>query len=403
MGNIEENKMIEEKKTDDKMDNIGENLILEENKDDEEEIKNNKEEENIFIGKEIEIINYNENLLIKKIIDYYLKTLDTSLTARFNKNIKNNKITLLLGLKLPGMKYFLSCFRIYIKSELCDKYYNNEKEIRFIEQEEDYLKEVEYYKKRIKNNYRNMETEINKNELFQRLIEISKIYPEDSKKFYEWLLDDYYLLFLSDTLQNIKSSFKNMEEYKNILKKMIYLRFNNENEIEDNDPVKSIAMKMVWLESNSQYISILLNIYQTISLKETNLFNKIEKIIENKEIQYEISTRSPYFTEEVNSPFFNIMESLLRIITSDFDMYRNLKGQEFYDFINSLKTIVQNALRIVDELIIFSKEVFTIQEFLNIQDSLNNANKSNIDNLLKILKILFDHSLFANKILKDQT
>jgi hypothetical protein len=32
-------------------------------------------------------------------------------------------------------------------------------------------------------------------------------------------------------------------------------------------------------------------------------------------------------------PFFNIMESLLKIITSDFDIYRNLKKQDFYDFV----------------------------------------------------------------------
>ena len=34
------------------------------------------------------------------------------------------------------------------------------------------------------------------------------------------------------------------------------------------------------------------------------------------------------------------MESLLKIITSDYEIYKNLKKQEFYDFINSLKTIV---------------------------------------------------------------
>ena len=120
------------------------------------------------------------------------------------------------------------------------------------------------------------------------------------------VLDDYYLLFLSDTLQNIKNSFDNLEDYKKILKKMIYLRFSNE-EKEINDIVKSLSMKMVWLESNSEYISILLNMYQALSLQEKNLFNKIEKIIDNNEIKYEVSERSPHFTEEVNSAFFNIM------------------------------------------------------------------------------------------------
>ena len=325
------------------------------------------------------------------------------MTGKFTKKIKKNNITLLLGFKLPGIKYLLNCFRTYAKSELTERYYKNEKEIRFISQDdEDYMKEVDKYRNRINNNQKNMETEINKSELFQLLNECKEKYPEDSKKFFDWLLDDYYLLFLSDTLQNIKNSFDNLEDYKKILKKMIYLRFSNE-EKEINDIVKSLSMKMVWLESNSEYISILLNMYQALSLQEKNLFNKIEKIIDNNEIKYEVSERSPHFTEEVNSAFFNIMESLLKITTSDFDIYEKLEKQEFYDFINSLKTMVQNALRIVNELIIYSKEVFTIQEFLNIQENLNIVNKSNKNNIKAILQILSNQAIFTNNLLNDET
>ena len=406
--NNEENIIIE-----DKIDNIGKNKNVEDNKKniEEKQIIEDKNGDNKInedynnIKDEIENENYNNNELFKKLNDYYLGTLNTTLTQRFNKKIKNNKITLLLGLKLPGMKYILNCLRVYIKTELMDKYYNNEKDIRLAcnDNDEELQKELNYYKNKIKNYQRNMETEINKNEIFQLLNEIGKKFPEDSKIFYNWLLDDYYLLFLSDTLQDIQNAFGSLENYKKILNKMVDLRFNVAAENENIEPLSSLAMKMVWLESNSQYVSILLNIYQKISIHEKNLFNKIEKIIDNKEIQYEISDRSPHFTEEVNSSFFNIMESLLKIITSDYEIYQNLKKQDFYDFINSLKTIVQNALRIVNELIIFSKEVFTIQEFLNIQENLNLVNKSNIENLLEVLKLLSDQAKFTNIILKDET
>ena len=389
---------IGEKKIIDGKDKIGENKINDNFK--EIEIindKNNNEE-----GNEIKKINFNNNKLIQKLIAYYLENLNTNLTERFNKKIKNNKITLLLGLKLPGIRSILNSFRIYIKTELKDKYYNNEKDIRYIQEDEECMKEVNECKRNIKNNQKNMETEINKNELFQQLNEFGKKYPEDCKNFYELLLDDYYLIFLSDTLQNIKISYNNLQDYKNIIKKMINLRFSEE-EKEMNDNIKSLSMKMVWLESNSEYISILLNMYQLLSLQVYDLFNKIEKIIDNKEVKYEVSKRSPHFTEEVNSSFFNIMESLLKIITSDFEIYENLDNQEFYAYITSLKTIVQNALRIVNDLIIYSKEVFTIQEFLNIQEHLNIVNKSNKDNILKVLHILSDQSKFTNNILKDET
>jgi len=372
------------------------------------DIHNDKEEKmNVFENeinddKDNKIIddkNKNENQLVKKLINYYLDTLNTS-PAGFINRIKANKIILLLGLKLPGIKPILNSFRIYAKSELSERYYNNEKEIRYIGQEEEnYMAEVNKYKKRIKNNQKNMETEINKNNLFQKLSELENL--DDKKEFFERLLDDYYLLFLSDTLQDIKHSFQHLEEYRNILRKMISLRFDAEEGGEGDDPVKLLAKKMIWLESNSQYISIILNIYQKISNNEKDLFSKIEKIIVNKDIQYEISNRSPPYTEEINSPFFYILESLLKIITSDFELYENLKNQDFYDFINSLKTIIQNTLTIVNDLIIYSKEVYTIQEFLNIQENLNIVNKSTKESLSKVLMILSDQSKLTNAILLD--
>ena len=53
-------------------------------------------------------------------------------------------------------------------------------------------------KNRIKNEQKSMETEINKNELFQKIIDFGKEFQEDYRQFFEWVLDDYYLLFLSE-------------------------------------------------------------------------------------------------------------------------------------------------------------------------------------------------------------
>ena len=363
-------------------------------KEDINQKEENKEETQYYMG----------NKLVKQLIEAYLEILNTLDTQRFVKKIKFNKIKLLLGLKLPGIRKTLNDFRNYIKNELREVYLDIEKELKFISiNEDDSIKQVENCNNKIKAYHKNMETEIIKNELFQKLIECGKENPEDNRQFYEWLLEDYYLLFLSDTLTNLKKSFNNLEEYKNFLKKMVFLRFNAGKEVEEVDPLKSFAMKIVWLESNSQYISILLKIYQKISVHEKNLMNKIDKIIDNHEINYEISERSPKHTEEINSSFFFMMESLLKIITTDFEIYNNLKDEEFYDFINSLKEINQDALRLVNELIIFSKEVFTIQEFLLIEEKLNNVNKSNINNILNILNIISDHTKFTNILIADES
>ena len=389
---IKNNEIKEEKK-----DN---NIIIEE-KNDIKEDKIVEKEKNYYMG----------NKLVKKYIEIYLETLDISQTARFKKKIKNNKITILLGLRLPGIRININVFKKYIKDELKDKFFENEKNLRelYPEEGEDgeegdqnaiFGNQIKQYKNRIKNEQKNMETEIYKNEIFQKLIEFGKDFQEDNRQFFDWLLEDYYLLFLAENLQDIKNSFNDLEDYKNFLKKMVYLRFNLGNE-EETDPIRLIAMKMVWLESNSEYISILLNIYKKISLQEKNLFMKIDKIINNNEIKYEISVRVLAHTEEVNAPYFYIMESLLKLLTTDPEIYINLKGQDYYDFINALKGIAQDALRIVRELDVFSKEVFTIQQFLSIEENFNFVNKSNSENILKVLQILSEHSSFMNEILVD--
>ena len=52
--------------------------------------------------------------------------------------------------------------------------------------------------------------------------------PEDYNQIYELLLQDYYLLFLSEIIPNIKNRYNELGDYINILNKMINLRFENE-------------------------------------------------------------------------------------------------------------------------------------------------------------------------------
>ena len=344
------------------------------------------------------------NQLMKKLIEFYFQTLDICSIPQFNNKIQDNKISLLFGLKLPGMKVFIDSFRNYIKNELNKKYFENEKNIKYINiEDENYYNQLKNCQDKIKNYQKNIETEITKNELFQKLIECQKIYKEDAKQFYEWLMDDYYLVFLSDIFHDIKNSFYKLDEYINILKKLLNIRFSSEIEKEKDELISLFAKKILWLESYSQYISILLSIYQKMSINENNLFIKINNIIDNNEIKYEISVRSPEYTKEINESFFLIMESLLKIITSDLDLYKNLKGQEFYVFLNSLKDISEDAFRINEDLYLFSKEVFAIKEFLAIQEGLNKVNKSNLDNILYILQILSKHTEFTKNLIEDET
>ena len=334
---------------------------------------------------------------MKVLINTYLDTVNFSLNA-VKKKIKNNKVSLLFGLRLPGIYIPLKEIIKYIKNEIKNKYFNAERDIIDLREDEDmdFGKELDRYKARVKNCQKNTEIEILKNKIFSKLNGLENQYQNDSHQFYDLLMNDYYHIFLSDNLPDVKDFDKNMENYKNIIKLMIHQRFNTGDEGEEVDPIRATAKKMVWIETYNQYISILMTIFSKLSQYEENLFNKIEKLIKDREILLEEDeNRNPHHTIEYKSPFYYITEALLRI-SIDVDLFSKLKGQEFYDYINLLKTIYKDCLIINDDMSIFSKEIFTIQQFLEIEEGLNNVNKSNEENILKILKILTDLSKVNN-------
>ena len=116
-----------------------------------EEKKDDKEED-------IKNTYYMGNKIMKKLIEIYLNTLDISATAKFKKKLKNNKITLLLGLKLPAMKFTLGLLRTYIKNDLSNQYLDSEGYVKYITTEdENYTKKKEQGYIKMKNIFKNME------------------------------------------------------------------------------------------------------------------------------------------------------------------------------------------------------------------------------------------------------
>ena len=371
------------------------NEIKEEKNEIKEEKNEIKEEKNKIKEENQEKNYYLNNKLVKILIETYLDNVDFSLNA-VKKKIKNNKVSLLMGLRLPGIYIPLKKIVKYIRSEVKDKYFEEERNIIYLRDEEglDLVYFLNKYKNKVKNQQRNSEIEILKNKIFEKLNGIENEYQKDSREFYELLMEDYYLIYLSENLPKINDLFDKIDIYKNILKMMLHERFNTGDEGEEIDPIKALAKKMVWMETYSQYIFILINLYDKIqdSASETNVFNKMEKLIKNREIILEEDEkRNPHHTLELKSPFYYITEALLKICI-DKEMFNNKKGQEFYNYINSLKTITKDCLIIIEELSIYSNEIYTIQEFFEIERGLNNANKSNEENNLYILSILLDIS-----------
>ena len=72
----------------------------------------------------------------------------------------------------------------------------------------------------------------------------------------------------------------------------------------DNDIIIKLAKEINWLESYTNEITIIQQIFSKLGMKIIDFYEQIEKVIKNKEIKYEISKRNPEYTSIVNEVFF---------------------------------------------------------------------------------------------------
>ena len=360
------------------------NLINERNQENNEEIN---EDENIIKNY------YLNNNLIKLLIQTYLENVNFSRDT-LGKNMKNNKVQLLMGLKLPGIFPLLVSIINNIKGNIKNKYLSSEKCILFLYPDEQNFDQYLNQKKNEAREYqRRTEIELKKNKIFEKIDELKNKDQRETHEFYELLMNDYYLIFLSKNVPEINEFYKKIDEYKNLINYMLELRFiKTQDDVNEDEvyPIKAITKKILWIEAYSQYISILLNIYRKLSEyeEEGDLLSKIKVLINDKEIFLEQDEKSnPYYTIDIKSPFYYISEALLRLSINKINS-NELKEEKFYDFINLLKTINKDISSNFIDLNIYSKENYTINEFLEIEASLHDVNKNSSENILKTLEIL---------------
>ena len=90
-----------------------------------------------------------------------------------------------------------------------------------------------------------------------------------------------------------------------------------------NDPTKLLLIKLMWIESNVNYILSILKLFslaKEIVNDEIILYNMIEEIINNESRSIKYLTnekRNPEHTKEVNECYYIILASLCLSITSE--------------------------------------------------------------------------------------
>lgn len=203
-----------------------------------------------------------------------------------------------------------------------------------------------------------------------------------------YILRDYFKIFL------IKTYNQDLSQIEDFLFLLINKRFPEQKE----DIFEDICYKILWIESNSEIIFKLIDIYNYLSEFITDLLIEIKKIIESGIIKYEVSERSPKNKKEANESIYLVFESLLiLILNNELITNREENKVKFFQFLQTVKQLYDIANQVELNLILFSKHIFTIFVFISIANILNKYQLGEQTNLLKIIELLNEE----NKYLED--
>ena len=318
------------------------------------------------------------------------------LKSKFLKEIKvNNDVKyepkFLFNYKIPGFYNFYKDLSDYLNNNITVEFFNNEKKLRdysgnkpenaknlFHEKEKELLNKVS--------------EKISQDKLYFDLI--NKITPD-------LILKDYITFYLEKTIGTYSKCFWKLIDL------LLSLRFSEENEIiKDNkyNQINIIILKIIWIESNSNYIESILKAFK-ISKDIMNNKDGIElnqiiyDLIYDSPIKYIIDKeRNPEFTREVNECFYILLAGLCLSITE------NIKLMEvtIKDYSDRLKEI-NNILQILNhDLNIYLNELCIIDELINIIEYELDKGINNIKNIEIIRNYLVDNSKIIQKNRSDK-
>ena len=358
-------------KNDDKLKN--EIIIEEDNKNENNEVKEQVELNSL-------------DSYIKQLYMDYFNNLDFTNFKISNKN----KINIILGLKIPMLKFTLLKIKDYIEKNLKEKYSSMEMKFRnAYEENEELLDKIfeEYYVNQ-KGLAENLYNEFFKYDYFMKFKEDISNEKVDNK-IENYILRDYLKIFL------IKSYNKDLLEIEEFLFLLINKRFPEQKE----DIFQDICYKILWIESNSEIIFKLIDIYNNLSEYINDLLDKIKSVINSGIVNYEVSERSPKNKKEANEAIYLIFESLLIIIlNNDLIISKEENKVKFFQFLQTVKQLYDIANQVELNLMLFSKNIFTIFVFLSIVNCLNKYQLGEHEVLLKIIQMLNEE----NKYLEDK-
>ena len=345
-------------------------------------------EDNNILTTLVEIKKNNYDAILKETVDNivvtYLDELEIKKDYIYNCRFKFNY-------NIPGLYNFFENISNYINKNIILSYFNNEVKLR-----------------KSLNNDNSIKKEFHKTEesLLDKLyMEVQTNYKLACKIID--MIDDNDNLILNDYISFYLQKYKKVDIinkddiYHKIILLLLKLRF----KINNNDIKYILLKRIIWIESNVNYILSILNIIdhaKSIFKDDILFYKKInEEIFKEDKIIINYITnekRNPEITKEVNECYYILLAGICYCITSDdielIEMNEdNLNNEnkiriDYYcDKLNEINKIIQ---ALSDDLFIFLNEMYIIDELIRVIHIFKD--KINIEKIKNIKKELSENA-----------
>ena len=327
---------------------------------------NNSLKENKYFFKLID--NYYNNISIKNVI--------------INNNPNSNPINLIIGLNIPGINKIFEPIKLCINN-FKDEYLNLENEIRNSDKnKEEIIKDLIKLEKTQNSMEENIKNEFEKNLVLMDLINHNNI-----------VLSDYLKIYISSKFKN------NFDKIQKFLEYIIQLKFKDYSLGRGYSMIGRITL---WLESYSNYIYELLNVYDNLSQYIPDLLKNIKLVVDSHLIKIKISDNNPEYKVNLNYPFIYAFESITISFFKNIELLSELNQDDFYNFIKKLKESSQNILKMQMNLRLYLTEIFDLISLTTVISGLIKSGLCNQNNLSIYLSYVQTESNLLNEKKEDE-
>ena len=311
----------------------------------------------------------NNRAIIKEIQTKFLKEIKYDDKKKYEPKFLPNYI-------IPGFYNFYKKLSEYLNKEIANEYLINENSLRNLDLSDKKLnlaKKIEVFHDKEEELLQKVMKEIEKDKLYYDLID--RITPD-------LILKDYITYYLEKYLGiNSKSYFK-------IIDLLLYYRFSDKTNIiknNENNPINIILIKIMWIESNINYIESILKAFENgkdiINDEEGyEFYQKIFSLINDPDfpIKYIANKTRCEHIREVNECFYLFLAGLcLSVTTNDIQDMEISLG----DYCGILKEINKLLKNLDNDFKTYINELYIIDELIQIIEYNPNVNKNILNSI----------------------